>query len=518
MTTAPRMIREDDFVASIADALQYIAVYHPPSFIRALADSFAREESPPARDAIAQILINSRMSAFGRRPICQDTGTVNVFVRIGMGARIDSERPVADLVNDAVRQAYSDPDNPLRASIIRDPLFDRANTRDNTPAVVHFDLVAGDRVTVTVAAKGGGSENKAKFVNLAPAASVSDWVVQTVETLGAGWCPPGLLGVGVGGSAEKAMAMAKEALLEPIDMSDLLRRGPSSPLEEMRIEIYERVNALGIGAQGLGGLTTVVDVKIRSFPCHAASKPVGLIPQCAADRHVTFVLDGSGPASLTPPDLSLWPDLSMGDQATVARRVNLDRLTHEEVATWQSGETLLLNGRMLTGRDAAHKRLVDMIERGEPLPVDLKDRAIYYVGPVDAVRDEVVGPAGPTTSTRMDGFVHKVLSATGLLVMIGKAERGPDAIEAIKHHGAAYLIAVGGAAYLVSKAVKSARVLAFADLGMEAIHEFVVEDMPVTVAVDSTGVSIHHTGPSQWRRPTITRSPVAAIVEPIAAS
>ncbi len=518
MTTAPRVIREDDFIASIADALQYIAVYHPPSFIRALADSFAREESPPARDAIAQILINSRMSAFGRRPICQDTGTVNVFVKIGMGARIDSERPVADLVNDAVRQAYSHPDNPLRASIIRDPLFDRANTRDNTPAVVHFDLVAGDSVTVTVAAKGGGSENKAKFVNLAPAASVSDWVVQTVETLGAGWCPPGLLGIGVGGSAEKAMAMAKEALLEPIDMSGLLPRGPSSPLEEMRIEIYARVNALGIGAQGLGGLTTVVDVKIRSFPCHAASKPVGLIPQCAADRHVTFVLDGSGPASLTPPDLSLWPELSVGDQATVARQVNLNRLTREEVATWRSGETLLLNGRMLTGRDAAHKRLVDMIERGEPLPVDLKDRAIYYVGPVDAVRDEVVGPAGPTTSTRMDGFVDKVLSTTGLLVMIGKAERGPEAIEAIKHHGAAYLIAVGGAAYLVSKAVKSARVLAFEDLGMEAIHEFVVEDMPVTVAVDSTGVSIHRTGPSQWRRSTITRSRVAPIIEPIAAS
>jgi fumarate hydratase class I len=518
MTKAPRLIRESDFIASIADALQYVAVYHPPSFIRALADSLAREESPPARDAIAQILINSRMSAFGRRPICQDTGTVNVFVKIGMGARVDSERPVADLVNAAVRQAYSNPDNPLRASIIRDPLFDRANTRDNTPAVVHFDLVAGDKITVTVAAKGGGSENKAKFTNLAPAASVSDWVVQTVETLGAGWCPPGLLGIGVGGSAEKAMAMAKEALLEPIDMSGLLRRGPSSPLEEMRIEIYERVNALGIGAQGLGGLTTVVDVKIRSFPCHAASKPVGLIPQCAADRHVTFVLDGSGPASLTPPDLSLWPELSMGDQVTVARRVNLDRLTREDVATWRSGETLLLNGRMLTGRDAAHKRLVDMIERGEPLPVDLKDRAIYYVGPVDAVRDEVVGPAGPTTSTRMDGFVDKVLSATGLLVMIGKAERGPEAIEAIKHHGAAYLIAVGGAAYLVSKAVKSARVLAFADLGMEAIHEFVVEDMPVTVAVDSTGVSIHRTGPSQWRRPTITRSRVAPIVEPIAAS
>jgi len=405
-----------------------------------------------------------------------------------------------------VRLAYTNPNNPLRASILRDPLFDRTNTRDNTPAVVHFDMIAGDCVTVTVAAKGGGSENKAKFANLDPAASVADWVVQTVETLGAGWCPPGLLGIGVGGSAEKAMCMAKEALLEPIDMSELLRRGPSSKLEEMRIEIYDRVNALGVGAQGLGGLTTVVDVKIRSFPCHAASKPVGLIPQCAADRHVTFTLDGSGPAQLTPPDLSLWPDIPMGDQAKAARRVNLDALTRADVATWRAGEALLLSGRMLTGRDAAHQRLVSMIEAGEPLPIDLRDRAIYYVGPVGAAPGEVVGPAGPTTSTRMDGFTDAVLSATGLLVMIGKAERGPAAIDAIRRHGAAYLIAVGGAAYLVSKAIKSARVLAFADLGMEAIHEFVVEDMPVTVAVDASGESIHHTGPSRWRRPVITRS------------
>jgi fumarate hydratase class I len=505
VNAAPRLIREDDFVASIADALQYIAVYHPPSFIKALAESYAQEESPAARDAIGQILINSRMAAYGRRPICQDTGTVNVFVKIGMDARIDSSRPVADLVNEAVRQAYTDPDNPLRASIVRDPLFARANTGDNTPAVVHLDMVAGQTVTVSVAAKGGGSENKAKFVNLAPGASVTDWVVETVETLGAGWCPPGLLGIGVGGSAEKAMVMAKQALLEPIDMAELLRRGPSSPLEEMRIEIYDRINALGIGAQGLGGLTTVVDVKIRSFPCHAASKPVGLIPQCAADRHVTFSLDGTGPAALTPPDLSLWPELPMSAQAQAARRVDLDRLTRAEVASWRAGETLLLSGRMLTGRDAAHKRLVAMIAKGEPLPVDLRDRAIYYVGPVDAVRDEVVGPAGPTTSTRMDGFTETVLSATGLLVMIGKAERGPAAIEAIKRHGAAYLIAVGGAAYLVSKAVKAARVLAFADLGMEAIHEFVVADMPVTVAVDATGASIHQTGPSKWRRPVVSR-------------
>jgi fumarate hydratase, class I len=500
------VISEHDFVASIADALQYVAVYHPPSFVRALAESYMVEDSPAARDAIAQILINSKMAAYGRRPICQDTGTVNVFVKIGMGARIDSTRPLSELVNDAVRRAYTNPDNPLRASIIRDPLFDRTNTRDNTPAVVHVDMIAGDRATVTVAAKGGGSENKAKFANLDPAASVADWVVQTTETLGAGWCPPGLLGIGVGGSAEKAMCMAKEALLEPIDMSELLRRGPSSKLDEMRIEIYDRVNALGVGAQGLGGLTTVVDVKIRSFPCHAASKPVGLIPQCAADRHVTFTLDGSGPAQLTPPDLSLWPDLSMGDQAKATRRVNLDALTRADVATWRAGEALLLSGRMLTGRDAAHQRLVSMIETGEPLPVDLRDRAIYYVGPVGAAPGEVVGPAGPTTSTRMDGFTDAVLSATGLLVMIGKAERGPAAIDAIRRHGAAYLIAVGGAAYLVSKAIKSARVLAFADLGMEAIHEFVVEDMPVTVAVDASGESIHHTGPSRWRRPPITRS------------
>ncbi len=504
-----RPVREDDLVASIADALQYIAVYHPPSFIQALADSYVREESPAARDAIGQILLNSRMAAFGRRPICQDTGTVNVFVKLGIGARIQSQRSLEELVNAAVRQAYTDPDNPLRASIVRDPLFDRRNSGDNTPAVVHTEIVAGDGVTITVAAKGGGSENKAKFVNLAPAASVADWVVSTVETLGAGWCPPGLLGIGVGGSAEKSMIMAKQALLEPIDMADLLRRGPSSRLEELRIEIYDRVNALGIGAQGLGGLTTVVDVKVRSFPCHAASKPVGLIPQCAADRHLTFTLDGSGPARLVPPDLSIWPDLAPAGRAADARRIDLDTLTRAEVATWRAGETLLLNGRMLTGRDAAHKRLADMIARGEPLPVDLRDRAIYYVGPVDAVRDEVVGPAGPTTSTRMDGFTDSVLDATGLLVMIGKAERGAAAIESIRRHGAAYLIAVGGAAYLVSKAVKSSRVLAFADLGMEAIHEFVVADMPVTVAVDPTGTSIHQTGPSQWQRPVVSRSHVS---------
>ena len=498
-------IREDDIVASLADALQYIAVYHPPSFVRALADAYAAEESPAARDAIGQILVNSRMAAFGRRPICQDTGTVNVFIKLGARARVDTDRTWQDLVDAAVHIAYTNPDNPLRASMVRDPLTDRENTGDNTPAVVHLESVPGDAVSITVAAKGGGSENKAKFVNLPPAGNVADWVVQTVETLGAGWCPPGLLGIGVGGSAEKSMIMAKQALLEPIDMAALLKRGPSSKLEELRIEIYDRVNALGIGAQGLGGLTTVVDVKVRSFPCHAASKPVGLIPQCAADRHVTITLDGSGPATLQPPDLSLWPELSGSPTSAAPRRVDLDTLTRADVARWRAGETLLLSGRMLTGRDAAHKRMVEMLDRGEPLPVDLAGRAIYYVGPVDAVRDEVVGPAGPTTSTRMDGFTDQVLDATGLLVMIGKAERGPAAIESIRRHGAAYLIAVGGAAYLVSKAVKSARVLAFADLGMEAIHEFVVVDMPVTVAVDATGASVHQTGPSQWRRPVVRR-------------
>jgi len=503
-------IREEDFIGSIADALQYIAVYHPPTFVRALAEAYGREESPAAKDVIGQILANSRLSAFGRRPICQDTGTVNAFVKVGMGARIASARPLQDLVDEGVRRAYTNPDNPLRVSIVREPLGHRRNTGDNTPAVVHVEMVAGSDVEVTVAAKGGGSENKARYTNLAPAASVADWVVSTVETLGAGWCPPGLLGIGVGGSVEKSMVMAKEVLLEKIDMPELIRRGPSNPVEELRLDIYDRVNALGIGAQGLGGLTTVVDVKVRTFPCHAASKPVGLIPQCAADRYVTFRLDGSGPAVLDPPDVSLWPVIAADPEAAPARRVDLDGLTRAEVATWRAGETLLLSGRMLTGRDAAHKRMADLIARGEPLPVDLRDRAIYYVGPVDAVRDEAVGPAGPTTSTRMDGFTDTLLERTGLLVMIGKAERGPDTVRSIARHGAAYLIAVGGAAYLVSKAIKSARVLAFADLGMEAIHEFVVEDMPVTVAVDSIGTSIHRTGPSRWRRPPILRVPTLA--------
>ncbi|EAS49618.1 putative fumarate hydratase [Aurantimonas manganoxydans SI85-9A1] len=509
MGAAP--IAEADFIRSVADALQYISVYHPPDFVAHLTRAYEREESPTARSAMAQILVNSRMSALGKRPMCQDTGTVNVFVKIGMQARIDSRRSLAELVDEAVAHAYTDPANPLRASIVADPIFERRNTGNNAPAVTHVEMVSGDRLKVTVAAKGGGSENKARFAALNPGASIVDWVLETVEGLGAGWCPPGLLGIGVGGTAEKAMILAKESLLAPIDMTDLLARGPASKLEELRIEIYEAVNALGIGAQGLGGLTTVLDVKIATHPTHAASKPVGLIPQCVADRHMSFVLDGSGPATFVPPSIDLWPQIALAG-AGETRRVDLDRITPEEVAGWKAGETLLLSGRLLTGRDAAHKRMAAMLDRGEPLPVDLKGRAIYYVGPVDPIGDEVVGPAGPTTSTRMDPFTDQILAATGLLVMIGKAERGPAAIDAIRRHGAAYLIAVGGAAYLVSKAIRSSRVLALEDLGMEAIREFTVEDMPVTVAVDATGTSIHTTGPAGWRRPQIRAggAPVSA--------
>ncbi|MEP9369001.1 fumarate hydratase [Xanthobacter sp. VNH20] len=493
------VIAEEDVVASVADALQYISYFHPADYIVHLAQAHAREESPAAKDAIAQILVNSRMAALGHRPICQDTGLVVAFVKVGMDVRFDTERALADLVNEGVRRAYLDADNPLRASMVEDPLFARRNTRDNAPAVVHVELVPGGTVEISLAAKGGGSENKARFATLNPSASVVDWVLKTVPELGAGWCPPGMLGIGIGGSAEKAMLLAKESLLEPIDMTQLLARGPASREEELRIELYQKVNALGIGAQGLGGLTTVVDVKIATFPTHAASKPVALIPQCAANRHATIVLDGSGPVKLDPPDLSAWPEVVLDQTSAAARRVDLDTLTRAEVASWRIGEKLLLNGRMLTGRDAAHARLSQMLRAGDPLPVSLKDRVIYYVGPVDAVREEAVGPAGPTTSTRMDGFTEEILAGTGLIAMIGKAERGPLAIEAIARHKAAYLIAIGGAAYLVSKAIKSARVLAFEDLGMEAIHEFVVEDMPVTVAVDSAGQSVHALGPALWR-------------------
>ena len=495
------VIREDDLLVSIADALQYVSYYHPPDFILAMTSAWEREESQGAKDAMAQILVNSRMAAIGRRPICQDTGTANIFIEIGHLARLDLSRPLQQVVDDAVRRAYALDSNPLRASVVVDPFGSRKNSGDNTPGMVHVEMVEGDKVSVHVSAKGGGSENKAKFTVLNPSGSVSDWVVQTIETLGAGWCPPGILGIGIGGSSDRAMLLAKQSLNDPIDMHDLRRRGPQNKTEELRLEIYERVNALGIGAQGLGGLTTVLDVKIRSFPTHAASLPVGLIPNCAATRHVHFDLDGTGPATLTPPNLDAWPEILLDKANINARRVDLETLNDDVVASFRPGETLLLNGTLYTGRDAAHKRMVSMLDAGEPLPVDLKNRAIYYVGPVDAVRDEIIGPAGPTTSTRMDKFTDQILGATGLKVMIGKAERGPTAIDAIKAHKAAYLIAVGGAAYLVSKTIKDAEPIAFQDLGMEAIYRLRVEDMPVMVAVDTQGNSVHQAGPKQWRRP-----------------
>jgi fumarate hydratase class I len=504
------VIKQDDLIESVAAALQFISYYHPRDFIEHLARAWENERSAPARDAIAQILTNSRMCAEGHRPLCQDTGIVNVFLKVGMGARFEGfSGTLADAINEGVRRGYLDPSNTLRASVVADPHFERTNTRDNTPAVVHVELVPGDTVEVTVAAKGGGSENKSKFVMLNPSDSIVDWVVKTVPTMGAGWCPPGMLGIGIGGTAEKAMLMAKESLMEPIDMFDLLARGPSNKMEALRIELFEKVNALGIGAQGLGGLSTVLDVKISMYPTHAASKPVAMIPNCAATRHAHFVLDGSGPAYCEPPPLSAWPDVHWRPDVEASKRVNLDTLTPEEVASWKPGQTLLLSGKMLTGRDAAHKRIQDMLARGEPLPVDFAGRVIYYVGPVDPVRDEVVGPAGPTTSTRMDKFTDMMLSRTGLLAMVGKAERGPAAIDAIRRHKAAYLMAVGGAAYLVSKSIRSARVVGFADLGMEAIYEFEVSDMPVTVAVDANGTSVHETGPREWQA-RIGKIPVTA--------
>src|SRR5579883_2741291 len=490
-------IKQEDLIQSVADALQYISYYHPVDYITNLAKAYEREESPAAKDAMAQILINSRMCAEGHRPICQDTGIVTVFLKIGMDVRWDADLTVEDMVNEGVRRAYLYPENVLRASIVSPPEGARKNTKDNTPAVIHYEIVPGNTVDVQVAAKGGGSENKSKFVMLEPSDSIVDWVLKTVPTMGAGWCPPGMLGIGIGGTAEKAMLLAKEALMEPIDIQDVIERGPKNKIEEMRVELYRKVNELGIGAQGLGGLTTVLDVKIRDYPTHAANLPVAIIPNCAATRHAHFTLDGSGPVALQPPSLDDWPKLTYDTSS--ARRVNLDTVTRKEVASWKPGEVLLLNGKLLTGRDAAHKRMTDMLNRGEKLPVDFTNRFIYYVGPVDPVRDEVVGPAGPTTATRMDKFTRQMLESTGLLGMVGKAERGPAAIEAIRDNQAVYLMAVGGAAYLVSKAIKASRVLAFEDLGMEAIYEFEVADMPVTVAVDSKGTSVHETGPKEWQ-------------------
>jgi fumarate hydratase class I len=494
------LIREDDVVASVADALQYISYYHTPDFIRAMGRAYALEQSPAARDAIAQILTNSRLCAEGHRPICQDTGIVVVFVRVGMDVQWSATRDLAAMINEGVRRAYLNPDNKLRASIVADPAFKRGNTRDNTPAVIHTELVAGDRVDITVAAKGGGSENKSKFAMLNPSDSIADWVLEVVPEMGAGWCPPGMLGVGIGGSAEKAMLLAKQSLMEPIDIGELRLRGPRTQIEALRLEIYERVNALGVGAQGLGGLTTVLDVKVLDYPTHAASLPVAVIPNCAATRHVHFTLDGSGPARLTAPDLALWPQVHWTPDAS-ARRVDLDGLTPADVQSWKPGERLLLSGKLLTGRDAAHKRICALLESGQELPpgLDFHGRVIYYVGPVDPVGDEVVGPAGPTTANRMDRFTDTMLGRAGLLAMVGKAERGPETVAAIARHRSAYLIAVGGAAFLVSNAIRASRVVAFPELGMEAVYEFEVHDMPVTVAVSATGESVHETGPAAWR-------------------
>jgi len=493
-------IKTDDIISSVADALQFISYYHPLDFIQAVGAAWERERSPAAKDAMAQILMNSRMSAEGHRPICQDTGIVVIFADVGMNVRWDSDMAFEDMLNEGVRQAYTHSDNVLRASVVGSPLGARKNTGDNTPAIIHTRLVPGDTISLRMGAKGGGSENKSKFVVLNPSDSIADWVEKTVPTMGAGWCPPGMLGIGVGGTSEKAMVLAKESLMEHIDIHQLRERGPSSLIEEMRLDIFDRVNALGIGAQGLGGLTTVLDVKILEYPTHATSLPVAMIPNCASTRHIHIELDGSGPSQLEAPKLADWPDVTWAPSA-LSRRVNLDTLTTEEIATWKAGDRLLLCGKLLTGRDAAHKRLQTLLEEGKPLPegVDFTNRMIYYVGPVDPVGDEAVGPAGPTTSTRMDKFSDMMLGQLGLIGMVGKAERGAGAIESIAKHKAAYLMAVGGAAYLVSKSIKKARLVAFEDLGMEAIREFEVEDMPVTVAVDSTGDSVHESGPKKWR-------------------
>ena len=495
------VISREDFVGSIADGLQYISFYHPPDFIRAMARAFEREESPAAKNAIGQILLNSKMAALGKRPVCQDTGIVVVFLKFGLNVRFDTNDSVQEMIDEGVRRAYNNPDNPLRASVVSPPFGKRQNTGDNTPAVVHTEIVPGDTIEITLAAKGGGSENKARFNTLNPSDSLSDWVVETIPSMGAGWCPPGILGIGLGGTPEKAMVLAKESLMSPIDIDELVVNGPDNDIDALRLDIYQRVNETGIGAQGLGGLTTVLDVKILSYPTHAASLPVAMIPNCAATRHIHFSLDGTGPIELDPPDLGNWPEIGT-DVASQGRQINVDLLTRNDVADWQPGENLLLSGKILTGRDAAHQRIADLITHGEPLPegVDFRNRLIYYVGPVDPVGGEVVGPAGPTTATRMDKFTDMMLTETGLIGMIGKAERGPSTIDSIRKHHSVYLIAIGGAAYLVSKAIRSARVVAFEDLGMEAIYEFEVKDMPVTVAVDSHGTSVHRTGPELWRQ------------------
>ena len=500
------IIKQCDVIDSIADALQFISYYHPLDFITAVHDAYQKEESKAAKDAMAQILINSRMCAEGHRPICQDTGIVTVFIKIGMHVQWDAELSITEMINEGVRRAYQHPDNVLRASIVSDPDGARKNTKDNTPAVIHMETIQGNTVDVQIAAKGGGSEAKAKFVMLNPSDSIIDWVVKTVPTMGAGWCPPGMLGIGIGGTAEKAMVLAKESLMQPIDIHQLRQRGATNRKEALRLELFDAVNDLGIGAQGLGGLTTVLDIKIMDYPTHAANKPVAMIPNCAATRHAHFTLDGSGPSLQTPPDLKDWPTITQ-DASNPSKRIDLDRITAHDIQQWKAGETLLLSGKILSGRDAAHKKIQQLLDQGKPLPdgIDFKDRFIYYVGPVDPVREEIIGPAGPTTATRMDKFTEMMLAQTGLIGMIGKAERGAEAIAAIKKYKAVYLMAVGGAAYLVSKAITEAKVLAFPELGMEAIHEFAIKDMPVTVAVDVNGRSVHQTGPQEWKKIILQR-------------
>jgi fumarate hydratase, class I len=490
-------IKQEDFIASVADAFQFISYYHPVDYIKALYEAYQREQSPAAKDAMAQILINSRMAAEGHRPICQDTGICIAFIRVGMDVRWEAKMSLEQMVNEGVRRAYTDALNPLRGSMLTDPDGKRKNTMDNTPGVTHVELVPGDKVEVIVAAKGGGSENKSKFAMLLPNDNIVDWVLSVVPTMGADWCPPGMLSLGIGGSPEKAMLMAKWGMMEPFNMHELQARGPSNRAEELRLEIFEKVNALGIGAQGLGGLSTVLDVKVTDYPTHAASKPVALLPNCAATRHAHFTLDGSGPAKLEPPSLNDWPQLTM--DFSTSKRVNINGTNKTELGKLKAGDRVLLTGKILTGRDAAHRRLTDMLKKGEPLPADFTNRIIYYVGPVNPVRDEVVGPAGPTTASRMDKFTADMLEKTGLIGMIGKSERGTATIENIKKNGATYFIAVGGAAYLVSKAIKGSRLVAFEDLGMEAIYEFDVVDMPVIVAVDATGNAVHRTGPKEWQ-------------------
>lgn len=489
-------IAQEDLADSLADAFQFVSHHHPPDFVRALRRAWAAETHPPARAALEQLLVNSKLAAQGRRPVCQDTGVAQVFLRVGCSVqffRRDGQKPLSlqAVANEGVRRAYRDPHNPLRATMVRDPLGLRQNTRDNTPAIVHCEMVEGDLLEVLVVAKGGGGDVKARFATLNPSDNVADWVIEQLPGMGAGWCPPGTLGIGIGGTPEQAMLLAKLALFDPIDMDLLQARGAQTAEESLRLELFDRANALGIGAQGLGGQSAVLDVKVLTQPCHAATIPVALIPNCAATRYLRFTLDGTGPVHMEEPSPTLWEGIADHFDMPDALRVNLDNITTEDVAQWKIGQTLLLSGKVLTARDAAHKRLVDLLKRGEPLPVDLRGRVVYYVGPVDAVGDEAVGPAGPTTATRMDRFVEPLMAQAGLLAMIGKAERGPQAVEAIRHNKGAYLCATGGAAYLMSRAIRSARVLAFEDLGMEAIHEFELVDFPVTVAVDSQGKTIH---------------------------